>query len=157
MALLEGNREYAKNYPAAVGNRMANTDSVSFMNAAASVSIRENEFYDGLAAGSQPHWHKPTDVYATFSEKDYLFGFNAIQTTLGTVAEMGGLRLNLVINCLRTLRKTCLCASGNDCYVATLAEKCAVPINAKERSEFTNRIRKRYDIYCGKRRNSFGS
>jgi hypothetical protein len=40
--------------------------------------------------GWNPHWHQPTDVFTTFSDKDFLLGLNAAQTTLGAVARLAG-------------------------------------------------------------------
>ena len=33
---------------------------------------------------------QPTDLYTAFSEQDFRLGFNAVQMTLGTIAELGG-------------------------------------------------------------------
>jgi hypothetical protein len=33
---------------------------------------------------------QPTDVFTTFSDKDFLLGLNAAQTTLGAVAQLVG-------------------------------------------------------------------
>jgi len=41
-------------------------------------------------AGWNPHWHQPTDLYATFSDKDFRLGLNAVQTTLGAIAQLAG-------------------------------------------------------------------
>jgi hypothetical protein len=43
-------------------------------------------------AGWNPHWHQPTDLYTTFSDKDYLLGLNAAQATLAAVAQLTGAR-----------------------------------------------------------------
>jgi len=45
------------------------------------------------SAGWSPIWHQPTDVFATFSDKDFRLGLNAAQTTLGAVAELAGARI----------------------------------------------------------------
>ncbi len=72
---------------------MTNTDSVDFENEVASVSLRENERGTQIGSGWDPHWHQPTDVYSTFSDKDFLLGLNAAQTTLGAVGQLAGVSL----------------------------------------------------------------
>ena len=89
----EANEKYATDYPAAVGNHMTNTDSTPFMNFTPAISLRENERGMHTGAGWNPHWHKPTDVYAAFSDKDFRLGLNAAQTTLGAIAELAGATL----------------------------------------------------------------
>jgi Peptidase family M28 len=84
------NEQYATDYPATVGNRMTNTDSTPFMDLVASVSLRENERGTQIGNGWDPHWHQPTDVFATFSDKDFRLGLNAAQTTLAAVAQLAG-------------------------------------------------------------------
>jgi hypothetical protein len=86
----EANEKYATDYPAAVGNHMTNTDSTPFMNFTPAISLRENERGMHTGAGWNPHWHQPTDVFATFSDKDFRLGLNAAQTTLGAIAELAG-------------------------------------------------------------------
>ena len=92
-ALRAANEKYATDYPAAVGNRMTNTDSTPFMDLAPAVSLRENERGMQIGAGWNPHWHQPTDLYATYSDKDFLLGLNAAQTTLAAVAQLAGARV----------------------------------------------------------------
>lgn len=92
-ALHAANEKYATDYPAAVGSRMTNTDSTAFMDLVPSVSLRENERGVQIGNGWDPHWHQPTDVFATFSDKDFRLGLNAAQTTLGAVAQLTGARL----------------------------------------------------------------
>jgi hypothetical protein len=84
------NEKYASDYPARVGSHMTNTDSVSFQDAAPAISLRENERGTEIGSGWDPHWHQPTDVFATFSDKDFRLGFNAAQTTLGAIADLAG-------------------------------------------------------------------
>ncbi len=86
----EANEKYATDYPAAVGHHMTNTDSTPFMDLVPAISLRENERGMHIGAGWDPHWHQPTDMYATFTEKDFLLGLNAAQTTLGGVAQLAG-------------------------------------------------------------------
>ena len=92
-ALRDANEKYASDYPAAVGSHMTNTDSNPFMDFVPAISVRENERGMHIGAGWDPHWHQPTDRYATFSDNDFRLGLNAAQTTLGAVAELSGASL----------------------------------------------------------------
>ena len=87
-ALGAGNRRHATDYPAEVTDDMSNTDSVSFQDFTASVSVRENRRRAEIGRGANPNWHERTDVPSTYSDADFRLGFNALQTTLGTVAEL---------------------------------------------------------------------
>jgi hypothetical protein len=89
----DANEKYAHDYPAAVGPHMTNTDSTPFMDFVPAISLRENERGMHTGAGWNPHWHQPTDLYATFSDKDFLLGLNAAQTTLGAIAQLAGATL----------------------------------------------------------------
>ncbi len=84
------NERYASDYPATVGNRMQSTDSVPFQDEVAAISLRENERGAQIGTGWDPHWHQPTDVFATFSDKDFRLGLNAAQTTLAAIAQLAG-------------------------------------------------------------------
>jgi hypothetical protein len=84
------NEKYATDYPAAIGSHMTNTDSTPFMDLVPAISLRENERGTQIGSGWDPHWHQPTDVYATFSDKDFRLGLNAAQTTLGAIAQLTG-------------------------------------------------------------------
>jgi hypothetical protein len=90
-ALATANEKYATDYPASVGQHMTNTDSGPFMDAVAAISLRENERGVQIGDGWDPHWHQPTDLYATFTDKDFRLGLNAAQTTLAGVAQLVGL------------------------------------------------------------------
>ncbi|RYY09420.1 MAG: M20/M25/M40 family metallo-hydrolase, partial [Alphaproteobacteria bacterium] len=79
-ALQAANERYATDYPAAVGRRMTNTDSTPFMDLAPAVSLRENDRGAQVGSGWDPQWHQPTDLYSTYSDKDFLLGLNAAQT-----------------------------------------------------------------------------
>jgi hypothetical protein len=87
------NDRYATDYPAVVGNRMSNTDSAAFQDVVASVSLREAERQSQVGTGWDPHWHQPTDVFTTFSDKDFRLGLNAAQTTLAAIAQLTGAKL----------------------------------------------------------------
>jgi hypothetical protein len=89
-ALHAANERYATDYPAAVGPHMTNTDSNSFVDATPAISLRENERGTQIGSGWDPHWHQPTDIYATFDDRDFLLGLNAAQTTLAGVAQLAG-------------------------------------------------------------------
>ena len=84
------NDKYATDYPAAVGFHMTNTDSTPFMDLVPSISLRENERGMHIGAGWDPNWHQPSDVYTTYSDKDFRLGLNAAQTTLAAVAQLAG-------------------------------------------------------------------
>ena len=92
-AFREANELYATDYPAAVGNKMTNTDSTPFMDVVASISLRENERGSQLGAGWDPQHHKPTDVFTTYYDKDFRLGLNAAQTSLAAVAQLTGAKL----------------------------------------------------------------
>ncbi len=82
------NDRFATDYPAAVGDRMSNTDSDPFKDLVPSISLRENERLSQIGTGWDPQWHQPTDVYTTYSDKDFLLGLNAAQTTLAALAQL---------------------------------------------------------------------
>jgi hypothetical protein len=88
-----GARSFAKDYPSKVGANMAGTDSVSFQDFSPSISVREAKRIEEIIRGSNPNHHKPSDVYESYSEKDFLLGFNALETTMGTVAQLAGARM----------------------------------------------------------------
>jgi hypothetical protein len=92
-ALQAANERYATDYPATVGSHMTNTDTTPFMDIAPSVSLRENERGAQIGSGWDPQWHQPTDLYATYKDKDFLLGLNAAQTTLSATATMAGAKL----------------------------------------------------------------
>jgi hypothetical protein len=92
-ALHAANGKYATDYPAAVGPHMTNTDSTPFMDLVPSISLRENERGMHIGAGWNPNWHQPSDVFTTYSDKDFLLGLNAAQTTLAGVAQLSGARV----------------------------------------------------------------
>ena len=80
------NEKYATDYPASVGSHMTNTDSGPFQDLIPSISLRENERGTQIGSGWDPQWHQPTDVYATYNDKDFRLGLNAAQTTLAAIA-----------------------------------------------------------------------
>jgi Peptidase family M28 len=92
-AFRAANGKYATHYPAAVGFHMTNTDSTPFMDEVPAISLRENERGMQIGAGWNPHWHQPTDLYSSYSDKDFLLGINAAQTTLAAVAQLTGAKL----------------------------------------------------------------
>jgi len=87
------NEKYATDYPASVGRHMTNTDSGPFQDVVAAISLRENERGVHIGNGWDPHWHQPTDLYATFTDKDFRLGLNAAQTTLAAIAQLTGVSL----------------------------------------------------------------
>jgi hypothetical protein len=92
-AIEAANEKYGTDYPAVIGNHMTNTDSADFQDAVPSVSLREAERGTEIGSGWDPHWHQPTDVYATFDDKDFRLGLNAAQTTLAAVSQLAGASL----------------------------------------------------------------
>lgn len=82
--------KYATDYPVNVGPHMTNTDSAPFQDIVPALSLRENERGAQTGAGWNPTWHQASDVYATFSDKDFRLGLNAAQTTLAAVAQLAG-------------------------------------------------------------------
>jgi len=93
-AFYASNEAYATDYPASVGPHMTNTDSTPFMDLTPAISVRENERGTQIGAGWDPHWHQPTDLYATFGDADFRLGLNAEQTTLGAIARLAGASLS---------------------------------------------------------------
>jgi hypothetical protein len=93
LELLNSNRKFATDYPAALSNAMSNTDSTPFMDLIPAVSLRENRRLYETGRGANPHWHQPTDLFVSFSDADFRLGFNAAQTTLGAVAKLAGVRV----------------------------------------------------------------
>jgi len=87
------NAKYATDYPAQVGPHMTNTDSGPFQDLIPAISLRENERGTQTGNGWNPHWHQPTDVWSTYTDKDFRLGLNAAQTTLGGVGRLAGATL----------------------------------------------------------------
>lgn len=95
IALINANRLHATDYPAVLSNAMSNTDSTPFMNLVPAVSLRENRRLYETGNRANPHWHQTTDLFETFSDADFMLGFNAAQTTLGAVAKLAGIRIGM--------------------------------------------------------------
>jgi hypothetical protein len=93
LVLLNSNRLFATDYPAAMSNAMSNTDSSPFMDLVPAVSMRENRRLYETGRGANPHWHRPTDLFVAYSDADFKLGFNAAQTTLGAIARLIEARL----------------------------------------------------------------
>ena len=87
------NERYATDYPASVGQHMTNTDSQPFQDIIPAISLRENERGAQIGAGWDPQWHQVTDVFSTYSDKDFRLGMNAAQTTLAAIALLTGATL----------------------------------------------------------------
>ncbi len=87
------NEKYATDYPASVSSHMTNTDSDPFKDICPAVSLRENERGTQIGNGWDPNWHQPTDMYKTYSDKDFRLGLNAAQSTFGAVAMLTGATL----------------------------------------------------------------
>jgi hypothetical protein len=93
LTLLNSNRLFATDYPAVLSNSMSNTDSGPFQDLVASVSLRENRRLYETGNRANPHWHRPTDLFVSFTDADFRLGFNAMQTTLGAVARLAEARI----------------------------------------------------------------
>jgi hypothetical protein len=93
LALINANRMHATDYPAVLSNAMSNTDSSPFMDHVAAVSLRENRRLYETGNRANPHWHQTTDLFETFSDADFMLGFNAAQTTLGAISRLAGIRI----------------------------------------------------------------
>ncbi len=92
-AFRDANERYATDYPAAVGSHMTNTNSSVFMDLVPAISLRENERGMQIGAGWNPHYHQPTDRFASYSDKDFRLGLNAAQTSLAAIARLSGATL----------------------------------------------------------------
>jgi len=86
--LVNGNGIYSTDYPAETGSSMCCTDSRWFDDFTAAVSVRENKRRDEIGEGSNPNYHRSTDVFSSYSDADFRLGFNALQMSLGTVCEL---------------------------------------------------------------------
>ena len=93
-AFKAANETYATDYPAAVGPHMTNTDSGPFQNLVPSISLRENERGAQIGARWDPNWHQASDVYTTYSDKDFRLGLNSAQTTLAAIAQLTGAKIS---------------------------------------------------------------
>ena len=82
------NAAFASAYPAQIGERMCCTDSVVFQELVPAISVRENRRSDEIGTGSDPHWHRDSDVFETYAPEDFLLGFDALRTTTGGVATL---------------------------------------------------------------------
>ena len=85
--------KYTTDYPGTLGPHMTNTDSGAFQDIIPAISLRENERGMNTGAGWNPHWHQPTDLFSTFSDKDFKLGLNAGQATLSAVAQLTGAKI----------------------------------------------------------------
>lgn len=92
-AFANANEMYATDYPAQVGRHMTNTDSSPFMDVVPAISLRENERGAQIGSGWDPQWHQPTDLFTTYTDKDFRLGLNATQTTLSAIATLTGAQL----------------------------------------------------------------
>ncbi len=89
----DANERYATDYPATVGHHMTNTDSSNFMDLVPTISLRENERGAEIGAGSNPHYHQASDLFSSYSDKDFRLGLNAAQTTLAAIAQLASATL----------------------------------------------------------------
>jgi len=73
--------------PAQASNNMRNTDSVPFMTETVAISARENT-RDEIGNGSNPHWHQATDRCSTYTQADFMHGFNIVKMVAGSIGEL---------------------------------------------------------------------
>ncbi len=92
-AFATANDKYATDYPAQVGQHMTNTDSAPFEDIIPALSLREDERGREIGAGWDPQWHQVTDLFSTYSDKDFRLGLNAAQTTFSAIATLTGATL----------------------------------------------------------------
>jgi hypothetical protein len=89
IAMINANRMFATDYPAALSNAMSNTDSMPFMDHVAAVSVRENRrLYEigwrgrrGTGRGARPALAPAHRPLVNYTDWDFLLGFNAMQMT----------------------------------------------------------------------------
>ena len=43
-----------------------------------------------IGAGWDPNWHQPSDLFTTYTDRDFRLGLNAAQTTLAAIAQLTG-------------------------------------------------------------------
>ena len=92
---------YMSDYPANAYDYSTNTDDTSFHPYVASISVRENR--RSITSGTNaewvnPYYHKTTDLETSYmrdddgdgKRDDIELGYNAVQATLGLVAELAG-------------------------------------------------------------------
>ena len=87
-AFVAGAMQRYGDMPAEVGDNMNFTDSRSFWNDTAAISVRENQRVAEIGNGSNPHWHQPSDLPETYSDQDYEFGFNIVKMITGALGEL---------------------------------------------------------------------
>jgi hypothetical protein len=63
------------------------------MNPMPTISLREKERGMQIGAGWNPHYHQATERYASYSDKDFRLGLNAMQTMLAALAQLTGATL----------------------------------------------------------------
>ncbi len=74
--------------PTEVSNDMCCTDSDLFADSIPAVVVRENRYQLEILNGSNPHYHQPTDVYSSYTNADFEFGFNIVKMSGGALAEL---------------------------------------------------------------------
>lgn len=126
---------YATQYPATAYNFSTNTDDTSFQPYVASISVRENR--RSLTSGANAEWinpnyHTAADVASSYSDADLDLGFNAVQNTVGMVAELVNAHL-IIVN--PTATTTTITSSPNPSvfgqsvtFTATVTSSGGVPV-----------------------------
>ena len=94
-AFVAGAMQRYGDMPAEVGDNMNFTDSKSFWNDTAAISVRENQRVAEIGNGSNPCWHQPCDNPENYSAQDYEFGFNIVKMVAGALGELVNASPNL--------------------------------------------------------------
>ena len=94
-AFVAGAMQRYGDMPAEVGDNMNFTDSKSFWDDTAAISVRENQRVSEIGTGSNPCWHQPCDNPENYSAQDYEFGFNIVKMIGGALGELVNASTNL--------------------------------------------------------------
>ncbi len=87
-AFHSANEAYATDYPAQVGPHYDQYRQHAFYGHRSGDQHARERTRREIGAGWDPHWHQPTDLYATFSDKDFRSGSTPPKTTLGAIARL---------------------------------------------------------------------
>jgi len=74
--------------PAEVSGDMCCTDSVPFRFFIPAISVRENRRLLEIGNQSNPNYHHASDLFSSYTDVDFQFGFNIVKMTGGALAEM---------------------------------------------------------------------
>ncbi len=74
--------------PTEVSSDMCCTDSDLFADSIPAIVVRENRYQVEILNNSNPNYHQPTDVYSSYTDTDFEFGFNIVKMSGGALAEL---------------------------------------------------------------------